>query len=134
MPCDRAIDRVDQCVSPPGGACCSVAVITASTCSSLTVLGRPGRGSSVSPSSREARNRDRHFDTVSRETPRSAATALFEPPPAQAKMIRDRWTRAWVVLRRRDHASSARRSSPVRLRGTIFGPGTTQTYYLSTNY
>jgi hypothetical protein len=34
MPCDLAIDRVDQCVSPPGGACSSVAVITASTCSS----------------------------------------------------------------------------------------------------
>jgi hypothetical protein len=52
MPCERAIDRVDQCVSPPGGACSSVAVITASTCSSPISQGRPDRGSSASPSSR----------------------------------------------------------------------------------
>jgi len=41
MPADRAIDRVGQCVSPPAGSCSSVAVITFSTCSSVTVRGRP---------------------------------------------------------------------------------------------
>ena len=46
-----AIERVDQCVAS-FGALSSVLVITASTCSSVIVRGRPGRGSSVSPSSR----------------------------------------------------------------------------------
>ena len=72
---DLAIDLVDQCVSPPGGACSSAAVTTCSAFSSLTVRGRLGRGSSASPSSRRSASRDRHFDTVSRETPSSAATA-----------------------------------------------------------
>ena len=49
MPADLAINRVDQCVSPSGGSCSSVAVMTLSTCSSVTVRGRPGRGSSLSP-------------------------------------------------------------------------------------
>ena len=70
MPADLAIDRVDQCVSPPGGACSSVAAITFSTCSSVTVRGRPGRGSSFSPFRRASRNRDRHLPAVAREIPR----------------------------------------------------------------
>jgi len=134
MPCDLAIDRVDQCESPPAGACSSVAVITASTCSSLISRGRPGRGSSVSPASLFSRNRDRHFETMSRETPRSAATVLFDPPAAQARTIRDRSASACAVFRRRDHAVSVRRSSSVRLRGTSFGLGTAQAYNLQTNY
>jgi hypothetical protein len=71
---------------------------------------------------------------MSRETPRSAATALVDPPSAQAKTIRDRWASACAVFRRRDHASSVRRSSSARLRGTSFGLGTTQAYYLQPNY
>jgi len=65
-----------------------VAVITFSTCSSVTVRGQPGRGSSLSPSSRDARNRDRYFDTVALELPRPAATSLTVPPAAQASTIR----------------------------------------------
>jgi hypothetical protein len=45
MPFDLAIDRVDQCVSPFGGACSKVAAMAFSTCSSVTVRGRLGRGS-----------------------------------------------------------------------------------------
>jgi len=74
-PADVAIDRADQCVSPFGGARSSATVTTCSTFASLTVRGRPGRGSSVSPSSLDFRNRDRHFATVPRETPSSAAAA-----------------------------------------------------------
>ena len=90
MPDDLAIDRVDQCVSPPGGACSNVAAITFSTCSSVTVRGRPGRCSSFSPFSRPSRNRDRHRPAVARDTPSSAATAPTLAPSAQARTIRDR--------------------------------------------
>jgi hypothetical protein len=134
MPCDLAIDRVDQCVSPPAGACSSVAVITASTCSSVTVRGRPGRGSSVSPFSRPARNRPRHFDTMSREMPSSAATPPIVPPSAQARMIRDRSASACAVFRRRDHAVSVSRSSSASSSGTNFGLGTAGAYQLRPNY
>lgn len=51
------------------------------------------------------RNRERHFDTVSRETRSSAATAWFDPPSAQDRMIRDRSASYWAVFRRRTHAS-----------------------------
>ena len=76
MPADLAIDRVDQCVSPFGGSCSRVVAMTFSTCSSVTVRGRPGRGSSLRPSSRDSRNRDRHLPAVALDIPRSAATAL----------------------------------------------------------
>ena len=134
MPCDLAIDRVDQCVSPPAGACSSVAVMTCSTCSSLMSRGRPGRGSSVSPSSRLSRNRPRHFDTVSRETPSSAATPPIVPPSAQARMIRDLPASAWAVFLLRDHAVSVRRSSSASSSGTNFGLGTAKAYQLRPNY
>ena len=133
MPCDLAIDRVDQCVSPPAGACSSVAFMTCSTCSSLISLGRPGRGSSVSPASRFSRNRARHFDTMSRETPSSAATQLIVPPSAQARITRDRSASACEVFRRRAHAVSVKRSSSVRSRGTTFGLGTGQAYQVQVN-
>jgi hypothetical protein len=133
MPADLAIDRVDQCVSPPGGACSSVAVITASTCSSLIVRGRPGRGSSVSPSSRSRANRDRHFDTISRDTPSSAATSPIVPPSAHRSTTRDRCASACAVFWRRAHAPSVRRSSSVSSTGTSFGLGTRQTYQVTAN-
>jgi hypothetical protein len=90
IPADRAIDRVDQCVSSPGGACSTAAVMTRSTCSSPITRGRPGRGSSLSASSRSCRNRDRHLPTVAREMPSSPATVLTEFRSAQASTIRDR--------------------------------------------
>ena len=133
-PAVLAIDRVDQWVSPPGGGCSSAAVTTCSTFSSLTVRGRPGRGSSVSPSSRDARNRDRHFATVSREIPSSAATAWFDAPSAQARTIRDRSASDCAVLRLRVHASSARRSSSVSSSEASFGLGTTQAYRQHKNF
>ena len=121
MPADLAIDRVDQCVSPPGGGCSSVAVMTRSTCSSVTVRGRPGRGSSVSPSSRASRNRDRHLPAVVREMPSSAATALTANPSAQASTIRDRSASACAVLRRRAQPSRTCRSSSESTIGSSFG-------------
>ena len=48
-PTSAAIDLVDQCVAS-GGVDSSVLTITSSTRASLTVRGRPGRGSSRSPS------------------------------------------------------------------------------------
>ena len=128
MPADLAIDRVDQCVSPPGGSCSSVAVIIFSTCSSVTVLGLPGRCSSFSPCSLPARNRDRHFPAVARETPRPPATALTESPAAQASTIRDLSASACAVFRRRAHPSRTRRSSSVSTSGSSFGLGISQAY------
>lgn len=102
-PAELAIDLVDQWVSPFGGCCSSVAAITFSTCSSVMVRGRPGRGSSVSPASRDARNRDRHFPAVVLDIPSSAATSVTETPSAQPRMTRDRSARACAVFRRRAH-------------------------------
>ena len=59
-PSCAARDRVDQCVAS-AGVLSNVRTITASTCSSGTVRGRPGRRSSSSPCSRYARNRDHHL-------------------------------------------------------------------------
>ena len=134
MPADLAIDRVDQCVSPFGGACSSVAAITFSTCSSVIVRGRPGRGSSFSPSSRDARNRDRHLPAVVLDIPSSAATPLTGPPSAQASTIRDRSARACAVFRRRAHPSRTWRSSSVSTTGSSFGLAMSQAYKLTRNY
>ena len=57
----------------------------ASTCSSLTDRGPPGRGSSGSPSSRRATNRRRHLPTVAAVTPSLAATWLLSTPSAHAR-------------------------------------------------
>ena len=59
-PSSAANDRVDQCVASLD-VVSKVRVITASTCSSQTVRGRPGRGSSTRPSRRSTTNRDRHL-------------------------------------------------------------------------
>lgn len=105
MPVAAAIDRVDQCVSSPGPRSSRVLVITSSTCSSVIFLGAPGRGSSDSPSSLETWNRPRHLRTVSRDTFRSAATAVIDVPSALASTIRDRNASACDVFRRRAHPS-----------------------------
>jgi len=134
MPTDLAIDRVDQCVSPLGGSCSSVAVMTLSTCSSVTVRGRPGRGSSLSPSSRDSRNRDRHLPAVVRDMRSSAATALTAAPSAQASTIRDLSASACAVFRRRAQACRTCRSSTDSTTGSSFGLATGRAYYVIRNY
>ena len=74
----------------PSGTSSKVRTTTSSTWASLIVRGTPGRGSSLSPSSRLARNRARHLFTVPRLTPSRAATAIFGPPSAQDSTIRAR--------------------------------------------
>ena len=124
MPTFLAIDRVDQCVSAPGVSS-NVAVITRSTCSSPINRGRPGRDSSPNPSSRSAKNRARHFDTVFREVPTRCATSPIVPPAAHANTIRDRNANACEVFRRRDHPVNTDRSSSDNTTGASFGLGTT---------
>jgi hypothetical protein len=88
-PTSLAIDRVDQCVAS-FGALSKVLMITSSTCSSVIVRGRPGRGSSTSPSRRCAANRLRHVITIGRVTPSRAAISVFFNPSAAASTIRER--------------------------------------------
>jgi hypothetical protein len=109
MPAALAIDRVDQCVSPSGGSCFKVAVMTFSTCSSVTVRGRPGRGSSLSPSSRPCRNRDRHFATVALDIPRPAAALVTDDPSAQASTS----ARRTATLSVRIRELAARKNCPI---------------------
>jgi hypothetical protein len=60
------------------GVVSSVRPITSSTCTSLTVRGRPGRGSSTRPSSRSDANRERHLATIPRViVNRSAISVLL---------------------------------------------------------
>ena len=87
------------------GSSSSVAVMTSSTLSSR-IDGGPGRGSSVSPSSRCAANRPRHLLTVAGSTRSSAAACLFVAPSAQASTILARSASAWPVLARRTHRVS----------------------------
>jgi hypothetical protein len=55
--------------------------MTSSTSSSVIVRGAPDRGASPSPYSRASSSRDRHFATVARDSPGSAATAVTGPHP-----------------------------------------------------
>ena len=80
--------------------------MTSSTLSSRIDGGRPGRGSSASPSSRCAANRRRHLLTVIGSTRSSAAACLFVAPSAQASTILARSASAWPVLARRTHRVS----------------------------
>src|SRR5581483_7431647 len=109
-PLARAIRRVLQWVALVGRVS-SVRVTTRSTSASVTVRGAPGRGSSVSPSSRRATNRLRHVPTVAAQTPSRSATALLEVSPAQARTIRARRARRWVLLGRLAQRVRAWRSS-----------------------
>jgi len=104
-PLRLAIEVRDQCVAS-GGCCSSVATITSSTLSNRIEGGRPGRGSSISPSRRLLTNRRRHLPTVGWDTPNFAATALLDRPSPQARMIRDRNANACDDFARRDHAIS----------------------------
>src|SRR3954469_8779691 len=109
-PTSRAIDRVDQCVASLG-VVSSVLTITCSTCSSLIVRGPPGRGSSVSPSSRCARNRARHLPATLRWIPSRSAISVFLSASAASNTIRDRSANACAFVRRRVQDSNCARSS-----------------------
>src|SRR5664279_2503151 len=97
----------------------SVATTTSSTCLSVTVAGRPDRGSSTRPSRRNSTNRARHLPTVGADTPSAAATSLLLRPDAHPSTIRDRRASACEDERRRDHRVSCSRSSEVSARGTL---------------
>ena len=107
-----AIDTRDQWVASVADSS-SVAVTTCSTWSSRIDGGRPGRGSSTSPSSRLSTNRVRHFATVCSRTLSFAATSIFDEPSAHANTILDRNANASAAeLDRRAHRLS---SIPLRL-------------------
>src|SRR5215213_9994399 len=114
-----AICLRDQWVASVGVSS-SVATTTASTCSTVIDGGRPGRSSSISPSSRRATKRPRHLPTVAGCTPRSAATCVFGAPSAHASTILERWASAWDDLARRDQRTSVSRSAAVS-RSSAFG-------------
>lgn len=75
--------------------------------------GRPGRGSSASPSSRSARKRRRHLRTVSAVARSSWVTATIADAsgPAHASTIRARRASAWVDVALRVHRSNTACSS-----------------------
>jgi hypothetical protein len=116
-PTSLAIERVDQCVAS-FGVLSSVLVITASTCSSVIVRGRPGRGSSVNPSKRCSANRDRHLAAIARLIPSRAAISVFLRPSAASNTIRDRCASACALVLRRVHASNRKRSASLNTMAT----------------
>ena len=126
-PNSAASDRVDQCVAS-FGVVSRVRVITASTCSSETVRGRPGRGSSSSPSSRSVTNRDRHLRALLNAIPSRAAIAVVLNPSAAASTIRDRIASAFALFARRDHATNWARSPSESSTTGATGLGTHQPY------
>jgi hypothetical protein len=115
-PVALAMPRVLQWVAA-AGLDSSVRVTTSSTWASVMVRGGPGRGSSVRPSSRRARNRCRHFPTVGRVTRRSAAVAVLDRPSAAARTMLARRASRWADFGRRAQAVSLARSSSVRVSG-----------------
>ena len=122
IPTRRANSRLDQCVAPSGTSS-RVRITTSSTWASVIVRGTPGRGSSLSPSSRRARNRARHLTTVPRLTPSRAATATLLPPCAQASTIRARKATPCAVRRRLAQFSNVCRSSSDNTSGANLGSG-----------
>jgi hypothetical protein len=107
-----AIEARDQCVAFRC-VCSSVAVTTSSTLSSKIDDGRPGRGSSASPSRRSAMNLPRYRLTVPALTRKLAAASLLDKPSAHASTIFDRSASTCEVLARRDQRTSW---SPLRIR------------------
>ena len=105
IPSSAESDRVDQCVASVG-VVSNVRVITASTCSSATVRGRPGRGSSSKPSSRSTRKRERHLRALLSATFSFAAIAVLPSPSAAANTIRERIANAFALFARRAHATN----------------------------
>ncbi len=107
-----AIDARDQWVAS-FGVSSSVSTTMASTCSSVTDTGRPGRSSSPRPSSRRSMNRARHLPTVAGVTPSLAATCLLSVPSAHASTILARSARDCADLARRARRCSVARSCSV---------------------
>jgi hypothetical protein len=117
-----AIDVRDHCVAFVGESS-NVATITSATLSNRIDGGRPGRGSSTKPSTRDWTNRRRHLLTVFGATLRSAATCLFVAPgAAHASTIRDRSARACADFARRDHRTSCSRSTSESTNSTLGRP------------
>jgi hypothetical protein len=111
----------DHCLAL-AGVDSSVATTTSSTCSAVTEAGRPGRGSSTSPSQRASTNRLCHLPTVDCATRARAATSVFDSTSAQASTIRARSAGAWADLRRRAHRESVSRSSSVNTNSAFGRP------------
>ncbi len=124
MPARLASSRLDQCVAPSGTSS-KVLTTTASICASVIVRGTPGRGSSLSPANRAVTNRLRHFPTVTRVIPSSAATAILLLPSAHSSTMRARWAKPCAVLRRLAHPSNVRRSASVSTSGSLGLPAIT---------
>jgi hypothetical protein len=112
------LDR-DQCVAS-FGVDSSVSTTTFSTCSTVIVRGRPGLGSSTSPSNRNSQNRRRHFPTVGADTPHATATSVFERPSAHDSTIRERNANACEEDRLRSHRTNCSRSSSLSA-NSVFG-------------
>jgi hypothetical protein len=109
-----AIEARDQCVASTG-VCSSVATTTSSIRSSPIEGGRPGRSSSINPSSRLRMNRVRHLVAVVGCTLDSTAMSLLDTPAAQPNTILHRSARACDDFARRDHRSNCARSAAVRI-------------------
>ena len=120
-PLRLAIDARVQCVAF-GGVDSNVATSTSSTCSVVIVAGRPGRGSSDSPSNRNSQNRERHLPTVEAVTPTASATCVFGKPSAHLSTILERNANAWEDFRRRSHRTSCSRSSSVNSKTALGRP------------
>jgi hypothetical protein len=92
--------------------------------STRSAFRRPGRGASASPAVPELANRERHFRTVSTESPSSAATPEFPPAEsAQANTIPARSSRRRSP--ERASRSSSARSSPDSASGATASDMTT---------
>src|SRR5674476_476268 len=120
-PVRSAIFARDQCVAF-AGVDSKVATTTSSTWSTPITGGRPGRGSSRSPSRRSSTNRARHLPTVPAAHPTRAATVLLSTPSAHASTIRERNANACDDFARRDHRVSCSRSSSVNTSSTFGRP------------
>ena len=120
-PVRSAIFARDQCVAS-FGVVSKVATTTSSTCSAVMLGGRPGLGSSDSPSKRCSTNRDRHLPTVAAEQPSSAATTLLSAPSAHLSTMRERSARACEDFRRLTHRCSCARSSSLSSRAGFGRP------------
>ena len=101
------------------GLVSSVRVTTRSTSASEIVRGAPGLGSSARPSSLRSTNRRRQVPTVAVQTRRRAATLLLSRPSAQARTIRARVARRWVLLGREAQVFKVCLSSSLRISSAI---------------
>ena len=131
-PTSAAIDRVDQCVASRG-VLSSVLVITASTCSSVIVRGRPGRGSSLQPVEPVLGEPAAPLAHRADRDPQLPGDLGVVRPSAAASTIRDRNASACALVRRRAHASNCARSSSRQLDRMGTGIGITPSSPLRPN-